>query len=359
MRDKIHRGKHKKKNSRYQQDYRGENSSYTQRNQRKMSRRKRQIRKRILFLVGEVILLWVLITFGVIKIMEFTNKKEMTIQQKTVKQLSATEQGKTDSSAEEGYIEKKLQEDALYKGNLILVNGNYKYKEKNMENALVRVFDCKNSCYYVKDKNVLLRREVITAFNCMLEDFCQITDNKQVMVVSGYRDQEYQGKLYQENLQQTGRYYSDTVTRPGHSEHHTGYSLDLGIYAPGRDQSYDGKGIYKWINENSWKYGFIVRYPEGKKESTYIDYEPWHFRYVGIPHAQIMYENHWCLEEYLSHLKKYTIGKEHYKFTSYDKKKYEIYFVEGKKLKTVPVPENKDYWISGNNVDGYIITIEG
>ena len=358
MKKKIHRRKSKRKVLESQQSVNNRSGNYAERSRRKRFRRKREIRKRIFLLVGEVLLLWGIITFAVLKVMEMTNEKEINVQQKTVQQLSVAEEGMLDISAKSGYVEKELEENSICKGNLILVNGNYEYKDKNVENALVSVYDCKNNCYYVKDKNVMLHKEVIDSFNCMLKRFSQVTDNTQVMIVSGYRNREYQSQLYEENLQQTGRHYSDTVTKPGHSEHHTGYSLDLGIYAPGADQSYNGEGIYQWINKNSWRYGFIVRYPEGKKEGTEIDYEPWHFRYVGAPHAQIMYENNWCLEEYLSYIKKYTVDKEHYKFTSCKKKKYEIYFVEGKTRKTILVPENKNYWISGNNMDGYIVTVE-
>ncbi len=59
----------------------------------------------------------------------------------------------------------------------------------------------------------------------------------------------------------------------------------------------------KWIEENAWKYGFILRYPEDKTELTGIQYEPWHIRYVGLPHSAIMKEKNFVLEEYMDYLK--------------------------------------------------------
>ena len=61
----------------------------------------------------------------------------------------------------------------------------------------------------------------------------------------------------------------------------------------------DGNRLYQWLAEHSWKYGFILRYPAEKEEITGIDYEPWHFRYVGKQAAKEMYEQDSCLEEYV------------------------------------------------------------
>ena len=61
--------------------------------------------------------------------------------------------------------------------------------------------------------------------------------------------------------------------------------------------------MYKWLAENSWKYGFILRYPDDKIKITGIIYEPWHFRYVGETLAKDIYESSLCLEEYLTMLK--------------------------------------------------------
>lgn len=84
-----------------------------------------------------------------------------------------------------------------------------------------------------------------------------------------------------------------TVAVPGTSEHHTGFAIDVAV----------PEKVRQWMEKNSWKYGFIVRYPSGKTEITGIIYEPWHFRYVGVEMAKAVTESGLCLEEYLEKLK--------------------------------------------------------
>ena len=86
----------------------------------------------------------------------------------------------------------------------------------------------------------------------------------------------------------------ESVAIPGTSEHQTGLAVDI----TGTQKMYD------WLAQNSWKYGFILRYPDDKIEITGIKYEPWHFRYVGKNLAKDIYESGLCLEEYLEQLKK-------------------------------------------------------
>ena len=84
-----------------------------------------------------------------------------------------------------------------------------------------------------------------------------------------------------------------SVAVPGTSEHQTGLAVDIT----------GTKKMYEWLEDNSWKYGFILRYPEDKIKITGIKYEPWHFRYVGKPLAKEIYDSGLCLEEYLQALK--------------------------------------------------------
>ena len=85
------------------------------------------------------------------------------------------------------------------------------------------------------------------------------------------------------------------VALPGTSEHQLGSAVDInadGIHSYGDE-------VYAWLNENSWRYGFIQRYPLDKTDITGISYEPWHYRYVGEQAAREIYERGICLEEYL------------------------------------------------------------
>ena len=86
------------------------------------------------------------------------------------------------------------------------------------------------------------------------------------------------------------------VAQPGESEHQTGLAIDIGSDVSDEDQ----QAVWDWLKDNSYKYGFIVRYPENKTDITGIDYEPWHLRYVGVEAATEMHESGQCLEEYLA-----------------------------------------------------------
>jgi D-alanyl-D-alanine carboxypeptidase len=83
-----------------------------------------------------------------------------------------------------------------------------------------------------------------------------------------------------------------SIAVPGTSEHQLGLAVDLK----------NGSGTYRWLAENSWKYGFIMRYPSGKTEKTGIYYEPWHYRYVGTELAKELYDLGLCVEEYMEML---------------------------------------------------------
>ena len=85
------------------------------------------------------------------------------------------------------------------------------------------------------------------------------------------------------------------VALPGTSEHQLGLALDIIA-----EYDSDSTATWNWLRDNCWRYGFILRYPADKEDVTGITYEPWHFRYVGVPTAQEITESGLCLEEYLA-----------------------------------------------------------
>lgn len=88
------------------------------------------------------------------------------------------------------------------------------------------------------------------------------------------------------------------VALPGTSEHQLGIAVDINA-----DKSKcKNEDVYLWLYENAYKYGFILRYPEEKQDITGTNYEPWHYRYVGVEAAQKIYEQGMCLEEYVLNL---------------------------------------------------------
>ena len=125
-----------------------------------------------------------------------------------------------------------------------------------------------------------------------------------LFVRAGYRSEEDQEDLMEDKIEayrQEGYSQREAeheaekwVAKPGTSEHELGLAVD--INAEGQT---DGNRLYQWLADHSWKYGFILRYPAEKEEITGIDYEPWHFRYVGKQAAKEMYEKDLCLEEYV------------------------------------------------------------
>ncbi len=131
------------------------------------------------------------------------------------------------------------------------------------------------------------------------------------------------------------------------------------VYAELSDTKYpNGQALSDWLNANAHKYGFVRRYTEDKKPITGHEGSIGQYRYVGYPHSHIMKQKNFCLEEYLEELKKYTFGENHLTITGEDGHTYEIYYVKHAGDNTnVPVPASLPYTVSGNNTDGFIVTV--
>lgn len=142
----------------------------------------------------------------------------------------------------------------------------------------------------------------------LLED-CRAAGGE-LYICSAYRTWEYQAMLFENKVarlmgegldEASAREQAATVVAlPGTSEHELGLALDIidANYLQ-LDEGQEATFTQQWLMENSWRYGFILRYPEGKSEVTGIIYEPWHYRYVGAEHAKEIYESGLCFEEWL------------------------------------------------------------
>ena len=120
-------------------------------------------------------------------------------------------------------------------------------------------------------------------------------DGINIRNVSGYRSYNNQKDLYNGYVSRNGQSKADTFSaRPGTSEHQTGLATDINDVS----DSFVNTSAYKWLINNSYKYGFILRYPKGKEFITGYKFEPWHFRYVGIDVAKIVYEKNITYDEY-------------------------------------------------------------
>lgn len=254
------------------------------------------------------------------------------------------------------YVSDSADNENIYNGPLIMVNSEKKYQGK--AGGLKSVFDIKEQSNYdfysVYDKDVKIKQEAAQSLNEMLAAFNKETGISNIQVSGGYRSVDTQKEYYEAAEDKSG------VSEPGHSDYHTGYSIDLDVVSEdGGSLGFDGTGDYAWFAENGYKYGFVVRSPEDKTDITKLDYRPWHFRYVGVPHSYYMHEKNLCLEEYSDVLKSYSYETEHLKINA-DGKAYETYYIlmdNSASTTIISVPSNKEYTISGNNTDGFIITV--
>ncbi len=134
-------------------------------------------------------------------------------------------------------------------------------------------------------------------------------------VTSSYRTYDDQERLFnnyiknemnkgysKEEAKQRANMYSARGTE---SEHRTGLCLDFTTASVGGavEEIFEGTAAFAWLSENAWKYGFILRYPEDKVDITGYDYEPWHYRFVGLEHSAAIYQTGLSLEEYLELIK--------------------------------------------------------
>ena len=133
------------------------------------------------------------------------------------------------------------------------------------------------------------------------------------IVCSAYRTHEYQTMLYENQVQkqmnkglsrEEAEIVAATISAfPGTSEHQLGLAVDLvDINYQLLNEKQEETEAQKWLMANSWRYGFILRYPNEKSDITGIIYEPWHYRYVGVELATELFERNICLEEYLEEL---------------------------------------------------------
>jgi len=148
---------------------------------------------------------------------------------------------------------------------------------------------------YIDRKNETMMVENIVMDNYLLFFNEAVKNNIELIIYSAYRSYDKQSYLYYTVNKENNK----VSAKPGFSEHQTGYSIDISDKSCGLTHHLEHSKTYKYIYENCYKYGFIIRYPKNKEEITKYSFEPWHLRYVGIPHSQIIYEKNLTLEEYI------------------------------------------------------------
>lgn len=292
-----------------------------------------------------------------------------------------------------------LQREKIYSGSLILVNREYGYHEP--ERGLAGAFPQRAQSCPGDGEGALLpvleeipqilmqRRAAVLLFHLMEK----INGWRGIVPVSGWRSRQEQEEIWESSLKENGRVFTETwVAHPGHSEHQTGLAIDLGRKQERVDfirPEFPDTGICQIFRKRAAGYGFIERYPKGRETVTGIGHEPWHFRYVGIPHARLMEREGLTLEEYTAFVRDFPYGERPCLFSAQGQE-FSVSFLKmpeqdgagpagrgtgrsplaaleekagdfvRRKEGTVEIEidQGHPFWISGNNVDGFVITQE-
>lgn len=241
-----------------------------------------------------------------------------------------------------------LSHNDIYRGSLILVNQAHSLDESAAEN-LVPVTDAQ--------PDVLMQRPAARALTGLMD---AIEGWRHIAFVSAWRSHREQQEIWDQSLRESGLEFTQTyVAVPGHSEHQTGLAMDLGAKKEQIDficPDFPYTGPCQDFRESAAGYGFILRYPEGKESVTGIGHEPWHFRYVGAPHAAVMQKHDMTLEEYIDYLKQFPYGKGLRWMTGDGREACISYMEAGANPIHLELPEDDSWSLSGNNVDGFILT---
>lgn len=179
--------------------------------------------------------------------------------------------------------------------------GDWKLILVNSENALPKNYDIELT---LLSNGISVDSRIYPDLQQMFDD--ARTEGIYPIVGEGYRTRNEQKAMMREktaafiadgySMEEAEELAADLVAEPGKSEHELGIALDINADA----SVSSNEEVYAWLAENAYKYGFILRYPLGKEDITGIDYEPWHYRYVGVDAASDIYTRQITLEEYLN-----------------------------------------------------------
>lgn len=240
---------------------------------------------------------------------------------------------------------KTLYKKDIIQGSLILVNQHYPFRLSHP-----------NLCFFQETTHQIQ----IDASRLLKQCLQHLQIQDEIIVSSAYRSALEQKQLYQKSLKNHGQAYTQKyVAKAHHSEHETGLAIDLALHEDDIDEicpNFPNTGICQKFRDFCGDFGFIERYKKDKETITGIGSESWHFRYVGFPHSLIMNDYHFCLEEYHDFLKCYSLY--HPFVYAIGQRVFEIFYVPIIKEQVTIALRNDDiYQISGNNMDGFIVTV--
>ena len=183
-----------------------------------------------------------------------------------------------------------------------LVNIDHLLSSDYVPENLIITDNNENNFHNYKDASLkpMISADIMSYFAAM-QNAALDAGLRKIIVDSGYRSSEYQKVVFDKSVAEKG--IDETlrsVALPGSSEHQTGLAIDIaymdnGVYI---ENTSDSDPEIKWLKENAYKFGFILRYPEEKEDVTGFKYEWWHYRFIGVEMATILYAENITLDEY-------------------------------------------------------------
>ena len=269
---------------------------------------------------------------------------------------------------EENKITLEFTQADLGIGDLILVNSNHFVADEALllgeMDAIYgnRVKVDGSSIYGVNGSGDKADKTAIEAINEMIMAYKKEGGDLYPVISQAYRSIAEQDSIFREGERTYGEDTPKYYSVPGCSDYHTGLAFSFKIQKDGANYSLSSTQaapFYNWLKENAYKYGFIFRYPADKEQYTGIDGTavPYQMRYVGKAHAMFMNQYNLCFEEYIDYLRGYEYGKYHL-IMYFIGTQYEIFFVRNEaEVNFAEIAFDAVYEVSGNNADGYIVTI--
>ena len=176
-----------------------------------------------------------------------------------------------------------------------MLTNKYNYLDNTYDGSNMEIVGVK----YSYGSNQKIDSDAFEQFKKMFNDAKE--EDLTLIINSSYRSYEDQEALYERYKKNKGEEYADTIAaRPGYSEHQTGYAVDIITYGATAD-TFEDTDEFRWLQNNAYKYGFILRYPKDKEYITGYEYESWHFRYVGLKAAKYIHENNITFDEYYAY----------------------------------------------------------
>lgn len=243
----------------------------------------------------------------------------------------------TQTGIPEGYIAVTQGDVDLHDGILVQIDQNHPFEGTQ---PAMTTFQGKNESYRMKKMDLAIAQETLDAMNRMGQAYVSATGAVNLMVYSTTAAYGVEGSLYPDWL-------------PDRS---TGYCVDLCLL---NEDATISKFTEQnaWLRENCWKYGFVFSYTEADAGSTGVSAAPYHLRYVGEVHSGLIHENGLTLNSYYSFLRSHTLDVPLY-YTIADAS-YMVYYVPAiNGSAQVPVPLSGEYTLSGDNSEGFIVTVK-